>query len=68
MVVNNNKKGNQMGIPLYKEFETQEEYRAAVDSVMKNTPKKHRGELSIFIGQLCETLRQEYSKKQERKQ
>ena len=57
-----------MGIPLYKEFETQEEYRAAVDSVMKNTPKKHRGELSIFIGQLCEILRQEYSKKQERKQ
>ena len=56
-----------MGIPLYKEFETQEEYRAAVDSVMKNTPKKHRGELSIYIGQLCETLRQEYSKKQERK-
>ena len=48
-------------IPLFKEFESQEEYRVAMDSVIKNTPKKHRGELSIFVGRLCETLRQEFS-------
>ena len=48
-------------IPLFKEFETKEEYKSAVDSVMKNTPKKHRAELSIFIGMLSETLRQEFS-------
>ena len=48
-------------IPLFKEFETQEEYRLAMESVIKNTPKRHQGELSIFIGQLCETLRQEFS-------
>ncbi len=48
-------------IPLFKEFETQEEYKSAVESVMKNTPKKHRSELSIFIGRLSETLRQEFS-------
>tara|TARA_Y100000034_G_scaffold83762_1_gene100289 strand:- start:433 stop:606 length:174 start_codon:yes stop_codon:yes gene_type:complete len=48
-------------IPLFKEFETQEEYKSAVESVMKNTPKKHRGELSLFIGRFSETLRQEFS-------
>ena len=48
-------------IPLFKEFETQEEYKSAVESVMKNTPKRHRSELSIFIGMLSETLRQEFS-------
>ena len=55
-------------IPLFKEFETQEEYRLAMDSVMKNTPKRHQGELSIFIGQLCETLRQEFSQPKTRKE
>ena len=55
-------------IPLFKEFETQEEYRLAMDSVLKNTPKRHRGELSIFVGQLCETLRQEFSQPKTRKE
>ena len=55
-------------IPLFKEFETQEEYTRAMESVIKNTPKKHQGELSIFIGQLCETLRQEYSQQKTRKE
>ena len=54
-------------IPLFKEFETQEEYRLAMESVIKNTPKKHRGELSIFIGQLCETIRQEFSQPRKEK-
>jgi len=55
-------------IPLFKEFETQGEYTRAMESVIKNTPKKHQGELSIFIGQLCETLRQEFSQPKTRKE